>query len=71
MVIIVINVTPNQLGIPYHAFHIGSALNQKIPFALYPVHLFLFERSLNTFLVKNINYAFEYQKKKTLLLLKP
>ena len=42
VVIIVISVTPNQLSIPYHAFHIRSTLNQKIPLVLYPVHLFLF-----------------------------
>jgi hypothetical protein len=29
VVIIVINVTPNQLSIPYHAFHIRSALLKR------------------------------------------
>ena len=41
VVIIVINVTPNQLSIPYHAFHVWPALKKKIPLVLYPVHLFL------------------------------
>jgi len=41
VVIIVINVTSNQLSIPHHAFQIRSALNQKIPLASYLVHLFL------------------------------
>jgi hypothetical protein len=42
VVIIVISVSPNQLNIPYYAFHIRSTLNQKIPLVLYPaVHLFL------------------------------
>ena len=39
---VVADVSSNQFRIPYYAFHIRSALNQKIPLASYLVHLFLF-----------------------------
>ena len=67
MVIIVINVTPDQLSIPYHAFHIRSTLNQKIQLVLYPVHLFLLKCSPNPRLVKDINHGFEQEVDETLL----
>ena len=41
VVSVVVDISSNQLRIPYHAFHIRSALNQKIPLASYLVHLFL------------------------------
>ena len=40
VVTVVVDVASNQLSIPYCAFHIRSALNQKIPLASYLVHLF-------------------------------
>jgi len=39
VVIIILNVTANESGIPYQTFHIRSALNQKIPLVSYLVHL--------------------------------
>jgi hypothetical protein len=40
---VVVDVPSNQLSISYYAFHIRSALNQKIPLAFNNlVHLFLF-----------------------------
>jgi hypothetical protein len=41
VVTVVVDVASNQLSTPYYAFHIRSALNQKIPLASYLVHLFL------------------------------
>ena len=70
VVIIVINVTPNQLSIPYHAFHIRSTLNQKIPLALYPVHFFLSKCSPNPRLVKCINNGFEQEEEETFLFIR-
>jgi hypothetical protein len=67
VVMIVISVTPNQPSIPYYAFHIRSALNQKIPLALYPVHFFLLKCSPNPRLVKDINHGFEKEVEETLL----
>ena len=55
VIIVVINVTPNQLSTSYHAFHIRSALNQKIPLVLYPVHLFPLKCSPSPRLVKGIS----------------
>jgi len=40
VVTVVVDATSNQLSIPYYAFHMRSALNQKIPLASYLVHLF-------------------------------
>jgi hypothetical protein len=70
VVIIVINVTPNQLNILYYAFHIRSALDQKIPLALYPVvHLFLLKCSPNPRLVNDTNHGFKQEEEETFLFL--
>ncbi len=58
VVFIVTNVTSNQLSHTYHAFHIRSALNQKIPLALYLVHFFLLKCLPNPRLIKGIDHRF-------------
>ena len=70
MAITVINMTPNQLSIPYDAFHVRSALNQKIPLVPYSVHLFLLKCSPNPRLVKDINYGFKQEEEETFLLIR-
>ena len=41
VVIIVINVTPNQLSIPHHGTYVWPALKKEIPLAVYAAHFAL------------------------------
>ena len=67
VVISVIDVTSNQLSISYQAAYVWPGLKKKVPLVLNLVHRL--KCSLNTFLVKDINHAFEKEEQETLLLL--